>query len=131
MTTFDFRVLVHTQKIITFKVTCPQSSVRYCTQVHWTQVTFYKVLETHGLVKMVTLYLRDDTVPDLYAGHPAAEVGGGVAIGHVGDQLQPQLPGVQDLLEVRVLGIFLHGLFDHDPGVEDILQHVWQHSLPY
>jgi hypothetical protein len=24
------------------------------------------------------------------------------------------------------LGMFLHGLLDHDPGVEDLLQHLWE-----
>ncbi len=29
-------------------------------------------------------------------------------------------------LKVIKLGMFLHGLLDHDPGVEDLLQHLWE-----
>ena len=32
------------------------SSVSFCTRVHWTIVTLYKVLEAHGHVKLATLY---------------------------------------------------------------------------
>ena len=36
--------------------------------------------------------LADDAVAELDAGHAAGEVGRGVAVGHVRDQLQAQLP---------------------------------------
>jgi hypothetical protein len=26
------------------------------------------------------------------------------------------------------LGMFLHRLLDHDPGVEDLLQHLWENA---
>ena len=32
------------------------------------------------------------------------------------------------LLVITNLGMFLHGLLDHDPGVEDLLQHLRENA---
>ena len=73
--------------------------------------------------------LGDDTVPHLNTGHATTEVSRGVAVGHVSDQLEAKLARVEQALDVRVSLVLLHGLLDHDPGGQDVLQHPGQNSL--
>ena len=53
-----------------------------------------KILLRKLKIPLLLTDLADDAVAELDAGHAAGEVGRGVAVGHVGDQLQAQLPVV-------------------------------------
>lgn len=67
----------------------------------------------------------------LHTGHSSGIVGGGVAKGDVGDELEPELPGVQQPHQGFVVLVGFHRLLHHDPGVEDFLQHAGQDSFPH
>lgn len=69
--------------------------------------------------------------PHLYAGHASGVVSGGVAEGDVGDELESQLPGVQEPHQGLVLLVSLHGALHHEPRVQDLIQHTGQDPLPH
>lgn len=67
----------------------------------------------------------------LHAGHTSRVVGWGVAEGDVGNELESELPGVQQLHQGLVLLVAFHGLLHHDSGVEDLLQHAGQDAFTH
>ncbi len=75
--------------------------------------------------------LTHHTISHLHARHPAAEVCRRVPIGDVGDELESQLPGVQDAPQLAVrVSVQLHGPLYHEAGLQDLLQHLRQQPAP-
>lgn len=83
----------------------------------------------HVLFLLLTVTVQ--TWAYLHAGHAARVAGGGVAEGDVGNELESELPGVQQPHQSLVLLVRFHRLLHHDPRVEDFLQHAGQDPLTH